>query len=196
MCGAPRPNGCRSPSGNCQAEPTISVDCPDCRERRNAAACSKLFPRTTGAGNAGVPHMRINWLGTAAIALILGTGSAFAQQSDLQRRDEGGARPSLPNKGAERPGGAMGGMNDRAAQREGGAMEPRRSEGPSSREQAQEGQQLRDRQPTRQSQDQMGRERPTVGQTQPKQDERTGRDRTQAVDQKQQQGRDAQQKLD
>jgi hypothetical protein len=116
--------------------------------------------------------MRINWLGTAAIALILGTGSAFAQQSDLQRRDEGGTRSALPSKGAERPavreerpGGAMGGMNDRAAQREGGAMEPRRSEGPASREQAQD-RQLRDKQPTRQSQDQIGREHSTVGEAQ------------------------------
>lgn len=130
--------------------------------------------------------MRINWLGTAAVALILGTGSAFAQQSDLQRRDEGGAHSSLPSKGAERPAareerpaGAAGGMNDRAAQREGGAMEPRRSEGPSSRAQAQD-QPPRDRQPTRQSQEQMGREHSTVGEAQ--QNRQQGREDQNKVD--------------
>jgi len=140
--------------------------------------------------------MRINWLGTAAIALILGTGSALAQQSDLQRRDEGGARSSLPSKGAERPAareerpaGTSGGMNDRSAQREGGTMEPRRSEGPSSREQAQD-QPSRDRQPTRQSQDQIGRDHSTVGEGQSRPDERMSRDREQAAGQKDQQKQD------
>jgi Protein of unknown function (DUF1236) len=148
--------------------------------------------------------MRNNWLGTAAIALIIGTGSAFAQQSDLQqKRDEGGARSSLPSKGAERPaareqrpGGPGGALNDRAAQREpGGAAEPRRGEMTPQREQA-EDQRLRDKQPARQSQEQTGRERSTVGEAPQRQDAQGGRDRQQATEQKRPQGREDQQKQD
>lgn len=145
--------------------------------------------------------MRNNWLGTAAIALVIGTGSAFAQQSDLpQKRDEAGSRTSVPSKGAERPAAheqrSPGVSNDRAAQREpGAAAEPRRGEMTPQREQAQE-QQLRGRQPTRQSEGQMGRERPTVGEAPQLQDQRSGRDHEQATEQKRPQGREDRQKLD
>ena len=33
--------------------------------------------------------MRINWLGTTAIAFLIGTGAVVAQQSDTQKGEEG-----------------------------------------------------------------------------------------------------------
>src|SRR5262249_39856216 len=81
-----RPNGCPSPSGNYPVKPDspfITVHSLSRRAERHGAL---QVVATKGAGNGGVPHMRINWLGTAAIALIIGTGSAFAQQSDLPQK--------------------------------------------------------------------------------------------------------------
>src|ERR1700746_3912336 len=183
MCAEPRPNGFPSRRGNWRVE----VRAPDWSPAKGGTLRRAPSCFFGGAGNAGVPPMRNNWLGTAAIALVIGTGSAFAQQSDLpQKRDEAGSRTSVPSKDAERPAAheqrSPGVSNDRAAQREpGAAAEPRRGEMTPQREQAQE-QQLRGRQPTRQSEGQMGRERPTVGEAQQLQNQRSGRDHEQATE--------------
>jgi hypothetical protein len=151
--------------------------------------------------------MTINWLGTTAVALLIGTGAVIAQtQSDLpQKRDEGprAQTPSTqtPSRDAERP--AAGEqrpadrMKDRTTQSEpkAGAKESLRGEGasPPDRRQAQEPSQLRDtKEPTRQSQDQPSRDERSPGnQTRQSQDEQKGRDTKQPARQSQDQpGRD------
>ena len=156
--------------------------------------------------------MRINWLGTTAIAFLIGTGAVVAQQPD-QKREEGpraqtpsASSPSAPSKDAERP--AAGEqrpadqMKDRAVQSEpkAGAKERQRGEAaaPSERMQAQEPSQQRDtKQPTKQSQEQRSRgERPPANQTQQSQDEQKGLEGRQPAEPKQQQGRSEQPKQD
>src|SRR5258705_9824782 len=132
--------------------------------------------------------MRINWLGTTAIAFLIGTGAVVAQQSDTQKREEGpraqtpsAASPSTPSKDAERPADRM---KDRTAQQpnepRAGAKEPQRGDGasPRDRRQAQEPAESRDsKQPTGQSHEQPGRsDRPAASQAQQNQDEQKGRD--------------------
>ena len=150
--------------------------------------------------------MRINWLGTTAIAFLIGTGAVVAQQSDTQKREEGSraqtpsaASPSTPSKDAERPADRM---KDRTAQQpnepRAGAKEPQRGDGasPQDRRQAQEPAESRDsKQPTGQRQEQPGRgDRPAASQAQQNLDEQKSRDgkqpaaAKQPADQKQQQG--------
>jgi hypothetical protein len=127
--------------------------------------------------------MTIKWLGTTAIALVIGSGAVIAQsQSELPQKREESPRaqaPSLPSKEADRP--AAGEhqpadrLKNRAAQPEpkAGAKEPQRGEAPSSpeRKQAQEPTPPRDtKQPLKQSQEKQGQERQgQVRQSQPKQ---------------------------
>jgi hypothetical protein len=147
--------------------------------------------------------MTINWLGTTAVALLIGTGAVIAQtQSDLpQKRDEGprAQTPSTqtPSRDAERP--AAGEqrpadrMKDRTTQSEpkAGAKESLRGEGasPTDRRQAQEPPQQHDtKQPTKQRQEQPSRgERPAASPTQQSQDEQKGRDTKQPTKQSQEQ---------
>ena len=147
--------------------------------------------------------MKINWLGTTAVALLIGTGAVIAQTPpDVpQKRDEGprAQTPSVqtPSRDAERP--AAGEqrpadrMKDRTTQSEpkAGARELQRGEGasPPDRRQAEEPQQPHDaKQPSRQSQDQPNRdERSPAGQTRQNQDEQKGRDAKQPTKQSQDQ---------
>lgn len=149
--------------------------------------------------------MRINWLGTTAIAFLIGTGAVVAQQSDTQKREEGSrahtpsaASPSTPSKDAERPADRM---KDRTAQQpnepRAGAKEPQRGDGasPQDRRQAQEPAASRDSKPTGQRQEQPGRgDRPAASQAQQNQDEQKSRGgkqpaaAKQPADQNQQQG--------
>jgi hypothetical protein len=116
--------------------------------------------------------MTTKWLGTTAIALVIGSGAVIAQsQPDLPQKREENPRaqtPSLPSKEADRP--AAGEhqpadrLKNRAAQPEpkAGAKEPQRGEGPSplERKQAQEPTPPRDtKQPLKQSQEKQGQER-------------------------------------
>ena len=156
--------------------------------------------------------MRINWLGTTAVALLIGTGAVVAQQPD-QKREEvprtqspSASSPSAPSKDAEHPGAGeqrpADRMKDRTTQSEpkAGAKEPQRGEAasPSERRQAQEPSQGRDsKQPTKQSQEQPSRgERSPATQTQQSQDEQKGREGRQPAEPKQQQGRSEQPKQD
>jgi hypothetical protein len=150
--------------------------------------------------------MRINWLGTTAIAFLIGIGAVVAQQSDTQKREEGprvqtpaAASPSAPSKDAERPADRA---KERTAQQpnepKAGAKEPQRGDGasPQVRRQAQEPAESRDsNQLTGHSQEQPGRgDRPAASQVQQNRDEQKGRDgkqpaaAKQPADQKQQQG--------
>jgi hypothetical protein len=116
--------------------------------------------------------MTINWLGTTAIALVIGTSAVVAQsQPDLPQKREESPRaqaPSLPSKESDRP--AAGErqptdrLKDRAAQPEpkAGAKEPQHGEAPSplERKQAQEPTPPRDtKQLLKQSQEKQGQER-------------------------------------
>jgi hypothetical protein len=156
--------------------------------------------------------MRINWLGTTAVALLIGTGAVVAQQPD-QKREEAprtqspsASSPSAPSKDAEHPGAGeqrpADRMKDRTTQSEpkAGAKEPPRGEAasPSERRQAQEPSQGRDsKQPTKQSQEQPSRgERSPTTQTQQSQDEQKDHDGRQPAEPKQQQGRSEQPKQD
>jgi hypothetical protein len=156
--------------------------------------------------------MRINWLGTTAVALLIGTGAVVAQQPDQKREEAPRAQtpsassPSAPSKDAEHPGAGeqrpADRMKDRTTRSEpkAGAKEPQRGEAasPSERKQAQEQSQGRDsKQPTKQSQEQPSRgERPPATQTQQSQDEQKGRDGRQPAEPKEQQGRSEQPKQD
>ncbi|MEN3385067.1 MAG: hypothetical protein V7608_5111 [Hyphomicrobiales bacterium] len=124
--------------------------------------------------------MTIKWLGTTAIALVIGSGAVIVQaQPDLPKKREESPRaqaPSLPSKEADRP--AAGEyqqqpadrLKNRAAQPEpkAGAKGPQRGEGPAplERKQAQEPTPPRDtKQLLKQSQERQGQE----GQDQQKQ---------------------------
>src|SRR6202790_4007615 len=125
-----------------------------------------------GRANAGVPLMRIDWLGTTAAALLIGTGAVVAQQPD-QKREEAPrtqsptpSSQSAPSKDAEPRGAAeqrpADRIKDRTTQSEtkAGAKEPHRGEAasPSQRRQAQEPSQGRDsKQPTKHTQEQPSR---------------------------------------
>ena len=151
--------------------------------------------------------MRINWLGTTAVALLIGTGAVVAQQPD-QKREEvprtqspSASSQSAPSKDAEHPGAGeqrpADRIKDRTTQSEtkAGAKEPQRGEAasPSERRQAQEPSQGRDsKQPTKQSQEQ-----PSRGErSQQSQDEQKGRDGRQPAEPKHQQGLSEQPKQD
>jgi hypothetical protein len=151
--------------------------------------------------------MRIYWLGTTAIAFLIGTGAALAQsQPDLpQKRDESprAQTPSPPSKGAERPAANEPQPADRlkehAAQpkAKAGAQESQRGEAASvpERKEAQEPQPRDTKQPARQSQEQRD-ERAPARPTQQSQDEQRGREAKQPAEPKQRQGREEQPKED
>jgi hypothetical protein len=171
------------------------------KAERNSALYVGVLNRT-GRRTQEFP-MKINWLGTTAVALLIGTGAVIAQTPpDVpQKRDEGprAQTPSVqtPSRDAERP--AAGEqrpadrMKDRTTQSEpkAGARELQRGEGasPPDRRQAEEPQQPHDaKQPSRQSQDQPNRdERSPAGQTRQSQDEQKGRDAKQPTKQSQDQ---------
>jgi hypothetical protein len=145
--------------------------------------------------------MTINWLGTTAIAVIIGAGAVLAQSQpdSTQKRDESprAQSPSVPSKDAERPAAEEKRPIDRAKDRAGqaepkaGAKEPRRGEAasPPERKQAEEPSQQREtKEPTKQSQDQPGGERSPARSTQQGLDEQKARDSRQSTDPKQQQG--------
>src|SRR4051812_16244533 len=104
-----------------------------------------------GRANVGVPFMRINWLGSTAVAILIGTGAVVAQQPD-QKREEAprtqspsASSPSAPSKDAEHPSAReqrpADRMKDGTTQSEPKAgKEPQRGEAasPSERRQAQE----------------------------------------------------------
>jgi hypothetical protein len=171
------------------------------KAERNGAVYVGVLNRT-GRRTQEFP-MKINWLGTTAVALLIGTGAVIAQTPpDVpQKRDEGprAQTPSVqtPSRDAERP--AAGEqrpadrMKDRTTQSEpkAGARELQRGEGasPPDRRQAEEPQQPHDaKQPSRQSQDQPNRdERSPAGQSRQSQDEQKGRDAKQPTKQSQDQ---------
>jgi hypothetical protein len=133
--------------------------------------------------------MTIKWLGTTAIALLIGTGAVIAQSPQEQKREEGprAQTPPAPSKDADRPAAGeerpAADRKDRAARPEpkAGAKEPQRGEAASPAER------------TKQSQEQPGRgERPT----QQSQDEQKDRDAKRPGETKQQLGRDEQPKQD
>jgi hypothetical protein len=141
--------------------------------------------------------MTVNWLGTTAIALIIGASAVLAQSQpdSTQKRDESprAQSPSVPSKDAERPAEEKRPVErakDRAGQAEpkAGAKEPQRGEAASTseRKQAQEPSQQREtKEPTKQSQDQPSGERSPARSTQQSLDEQKARDSRQSTDPKQ-----------
>jgi hypothetical protein len=134
--------------------------------------------------------MRINWLYTTAIALVIGAGAAIAQAPDsAQKRDEGprAQSPAAQSKEMDRPA-----AKERAAQPEqkGGPKDMQRGEGPGERsKQAQEPPGRAGKEPTRQSReqgrDQDRRDRPAADTAQKgKDDPKAGDARQQATDDK------------
>jgi hypothetical protein len=149
------------------------------------------------------------WFGTAAVALVIGTGAVIAQTSpDGPQKREDSPRAQVPMKDTERPSAGEQRQKDRTAQQPDSKAVPKdmketqRSEDKDKsapqRQQAQEPSQARDsKQPTKQTQDQPGKRSPADA-AQQRQDEQKGKGREarQPADQKQQQSRDQQQKQD
>jgi hypothetical protein len=150
------------------------------------------------------------WLGTAAVALVIGTGAVIAQTSpDVSQKGEDSPRAQAPAKqapmkDAESPSTGEQRQKDRTAQQPDSKAAPKdmkdtqRSEDKSApqRQQAQEPSQARDsKEPTRQTRDQSGQRSPADA-AQQRQDGQKGREARQPADQKQQQSRDQQQKQD
>jgi Protein of unknown function (DUF1236) len=107
--------------------------------------------------------MKLNWLYTTAIALVIGAGAAIAQAPDAAQKREGtrAQSPAAQSKEADRPA-AGERMKERAGQAEqkGGAREMQRGERPAAGERSKQAQEPKGRagkEQTRQSQDQ-GRE--------------------------------------
>jgi hypothetical protein len=134
--------------------------------------------------------MKINWLYTTAVALVIGAGAAIAQAPDAaQKRDEGtrAQSPAAQSKEMDRPA-----AKERAAQPEqkGGGKDMQRGEGPGERsKQAQEPPGRAGKEPARQSQeqgrDQDRRDRPAADTAQKgKDDPKTGDAKQQATDEK------------
>lgn len=150
------------------------------------------------------------WLGTAAVALVIGTGAVIAQTSpDSSQKREDSPRAQAPTKqapmkDAESPSAGEQRQKDRTAEQPDSKAAPKdmkdtqRSEDKAApqRQQAQEPSQARDsKQPTKQTQDQPGQRSPADAAKQ-RPDEQKGREARQPADQKQQQSRDQQQKQD
>ena len=138
--------------------------------------------------------MKINWLYTTAIALVVGAGAAIAQAPDAaQKRDEGtrAQSPATQSKEADRPA-AGERMKERAGQAEqkGGPKDMQRGEGPGERsKQAQEPPGRDGKEPTKQSReqgrDQDRRDRPAADTAQKDKDQPKGGDaKQQATDDK------------
>jgi hypothetical protein len=133
--------------------------------------------------------MKINWLYTTAVALVIGTGAAIAQAPDAaQKRDEGtrGQSPAAQSKEMDRPA-----AKERAGQAEqkeqkGGPKDVQRGEGPGERsKQAQEPPGRAGKEPTRQSEDRDRRDRPAADTAQKGKDEpKAGDAKQQATDEK------------
>ena len=132
--------------------------------------------------------MKMNWLYTTAIALVIGAGAAIAQAPDAaQKRDEGSRAqsPAAQSKEMDRPA-----AKERAAQPEqkGGAKDMQRGEGPAAGErskQAQEPPGRAGKEPARQSEDRDRRDRPATGTAQKGKDEpKAGDTKQQATDDK------------
>jgi hypothetical protein len=136
--------------------------------------------------------MKINWLYTTAIALVVGAGAAIAQAPDASQKREEGTRaqsPAAQSKEADRPA-AGERMKERAGQAEqkGGAKDLQRGEGPGERsKQAQEPPGRAGKEPTKQSREQgrdQDRDRPAADTAQKDKDQPKGGDRQQATDDK------------
>ncbi len=145
--------------------------------------------------------MRINWLYTTAMALVIGAGPAISQSPEgSQKREESPraqspasqsremVRPPARSKEIDR-GGAADRIKERAqSEPNGGAEDMQRGEVPSPAERSKEAQEPRGReskQPTRQSQDQRSRGERTPSGTAQKELQQ-GRDAKPAADRKQQ----------
>jgi hypothetical protein len=150
------------------------------------------------------------WLGTAAVALVIGTGAVIAQTSpDSSQKREDSPRAQAPAKqapmkDAESPAAGEQRQKGRTAEQPDSKAAPKdmkdtqRSEDKAApqRQQAQEPSQARDsKQPTKQTQDQPGQRSPADA-AQQRPGEQKGREAKQPADQKQQQSRDQQQKQD
>jgi hypothetical protein len=142
------------------------------------------------AGTRRRSPMRINWLYTTAVALVIGTGAAIAQAPDAaQKRDEGtrAQSPAAQSKEMDRPAAKERGGQAEQKEQKGGPKDMQRGEGPGERsKQAQEpaGRAGKDKEPTRQSKeqgrDQDRRDRPAADTAQ------KGKDQPKAGDAKQQ----------
>jgi len=123
--------------------------------------------------------MKLSWLGTTAVALVIGSGAVIAQSQTDQKREEGPR--AQQNQSKDRDAASPADRKDRRAQPEqkGGAKEQQRGESAPPAERKQQAQEPpRDtKEPTRQSQD-----------------EQRGRDAKQPADAKQQQGQQGQPK--
>jgi hypothetical protein len=145
--------------------------------------------------------MKLNWLGTTAVALLIGTGAVVAQSQNEQKREEGPRAQQSPSKDAE-PGERGKG---RAAQPESkGGKESQRGEPPSDRKQAQDRDQQQGRdakERSKQSEEQQkGRDAKQPESKQSEQDrskqDNQARDAKQPADAKQQQSQQPQPKQD
>ena len=133
--------------------------------------------------------MKINWLYTTAVALVIGTGAAIAQAPDAaQKRDEGtrAQSPAAQSKEMDRPAAKERGGQAEQKEEKGRPKGQQRGEGPGERsKQAQEPPGRAGKEPTRQSEDQNRRDRPAADTAQKGKDEpKAGDARQQATDEK------------
>ena len=144
--------------------------------------------------------MKINWLYTTAIALVIGAGAAIAQGPDAaQKRDEGtrAQSPAAQSKEMDRPA-ASDRVKERAGQAEqkGGAKDMQRGEGPAAGERSKQAQEPPGRagkepaRQTEQSRDQDRRDRPAADTAQKGKDEPKGGDAKQQATDDKMRGRD------
>src|SRR5687767_13492484 len=110
-------------------------------------------------GTRGVLPMKMSWLGTTAVALVIGSGAVIAQSQTEQKREEGPRAQQNQSKDADRPPSAADerAKRDRTTQPDpkGGAKEQQRGEGQGDRkQQAQEPPRDTKQPSTQQSQDQ------------------------------------------
>jgi len=123
--------------------------------------------------------MRLNWLATTAVALVIGSGAVIAQTQSEQKREEGPRAQQTKDEKDRQKG--------RTAQPEQKGKEQQRGEAntPAERKQAQEPQHDT-KQPTKQSQDQQKRGEPSSAPAQQSQEQQKGRDTKQSAEPKQQ----------
>src|SRR5947209_12858504 len=123
--------------------------------------------------------MRLNWLATTAVALVIGSGAVIAQTQSEQKREEGPRAQTKDEKDRQK---------GRTAQPEQKGKEQQRGEAntPGERKQAQEPQHDT-KQPAKQSQDQQKRGEPSSAPTQQSQEQQKGRDTKQSAEPKQDQ---------
>ncbi|MGY2844389.1 hypothetical protein ACVIWU_005740 [Bradyrhizobium sp. USDA 4509] len=161
--------------------------------------------------------MRINWLYTTAMALVIGAGPAIAQSPEGSQKREESPRaqsPASQSREMDRPaaqskemdrGGAADRIKERAqSEPKGGTKDMQRGEVPSPAERSKEAQKPQGREskePTRQSQDQPSRGERAPSSTAQQKELQQGRDAKPAADQKQQaeeklRGREGQAKQD